>query len=77
MARLSKAEVEAMRDRVRARLEAERPWWVFDFYEAGITIRARGRTLADAWSTAHTSRMVPPGCFRLGEQDPLTRRAAK
>ena len=36
------------RERVFARLDAERPWWVLEFFEVGLVARVRAKTLGAA-----------------------------
>jgi len=46
--RLVTVNEHEIRERVWAKLDAERPWWVLNFYEVGITVRVRAKALGEA-----------------------------
>ncbi len=52
-------DAHQIRERVFAKLDAERPWHVFDFYEVGLIARVRGRTFGDA-----LGRLIRLGHYR-------------
>lgn len=41
-----------------AKLDAERPWHVFDFYEVGLIVRVRARTRGEAFGAVLRSRLL-------------------
>lgn len=53
--------MEKARKRIWARLDAERPWWVLTYYDVGLVIGVRGKTIGDALTRI---RVFPPGRMR-------------
>ena len=60
---MTRLDLELVRAETRARLDRERPWHVFTYYEVGIVAKVRGRSIGDARQRLQRVCGYPPGCY--------------